>query len=282
MVAERIASRKVFASATSTMERHMRIRGFAPSTPCWVELASTDPARAQDFYAGLFGWEPAGDRFRRDGRAVAGLTRAGGDRAAGWLPYLAEADLGAALERVTAAGGRRLSGPTLGHGGRFAIVADRSGAALGLWSSDGFAGAQAAGEPGTMAWPELLTADATSAAVFYGQAFGWLLRDEFDGTGQRGDWLNQAHDAMAGLAPGAGPARWRAGFQVADCAEAAQSCLRLGGEVRAEPERLGLGTYAELADPYGAVFAVCAPAERPVELTLSFDALVGMSLTYPG
>jgi predicted enzyme related to lactoylglutathione lyase len=264
------------------MERHMRIRGFAPSTPCWVELASTDPARAQDFYAGLFGWEPAGDRFRLDGRAVAGLRRSGADRPAGWLTYLAEADLDQGLERVAAAGGHCLSGPTPGHDGRFAIVTDRSGAALGLWSADGFTGAQAAGEPGTMAWPELLTDDATTAAVFYGQAFGWLLRDEFDGTGQRGDWLNQAHDAMAGLAPGGRPARWRAGFQVADCAEAAEACLRLGGRVLGEPESQGLGTYAELADPYGAVFTVCAPAERPVELTLSFDALVGMSMTYPG
>jgi uncharacterized protein len=269
------------------MERHMRIRGFAPSTPCWVELASTDPARAQDFYAALFGWEPAGDRFRLDGRAVAGLTRAGDDRAAGWLTYLAETDLESALDRVTAAGGRCVRRPAPGHGGRSAVVADRSGAELGLWAAEGFAGAQAAGEPNTMAWPELLTDDATTAAVFYGQAFGWLLRDEFDGTGQRGDWLNRAHDAMAGLAPiPAGergrPARWRAGFQVADCDAAAEHCRRLGGRVRSEPERLGLGTYAELADPYGAVFAVCAPAERPVELTLSFDALVGMSMTLPG
>jgi len=54
----------------------MRIRGFAPATPCWVELASADPARAADFYAGLFGWEPAGDRFKLNGRAAAGLTRA--------------------------------------------------------------------------------------------------------------------------------------------------------------------------------------------------------------
>ena len=52
----------------------MRIRGFAPGTPCWVELASADPGRAQDFYASVFGWEPAGDRFKLRGRAVAGLA----------------------------------------------------------------------------------------------------------------------------------------------------------------------------------------------------------------
>jgi predicted enzyme related to lactoylglutathione lyase len=264
------------------MERHMRIRGFAPSTPCWVELASTDPARAQDFYAGLFGWEPAGDRFRLDGRAVAGLTRARDDRPAGWLTYLAAPDLGAALEQVAAAGGRCLSWPSEGHGGRRAVVADRAGATLGLWQADGFAGAQAGGEPNTMAWPELLTDDATTAAVFYNQAFGWLLRDGFDGTGQRGDWLTEAHNAMAGLAPGGRPARWRAAFQVEDCADAVAQCRWRGGAAVSEPAAMDLGTYAELADPFGATFAVAAPAERPVELAVSFDSLVGMGLSFPG
>jgi hypothetical protein len=45
---------------------------------------------------------------------------------------------------------------------------------------------------------------------------------------------------------------------------------------------MSLGTYAELADPYGATFAVAAPAHMPVELSLSFDTLVGMELTFPG
>src|SRR3954454_2176776 len=184
----------------------MRIRGFATATPCWVELASTDPARAQDFYAALFGWEPAGDRFRLVDRAVAGLIRSRDGRPDGWLTYLAAPDLDAALEQVAAAGGRCLSRPFEGHGGRAAIIADRGGAALGLWQANGFAGAQSGGEPNTMAWPELLTDDATTAAVFYGRAFGWLLRDEFDGTGQRGDWLTRAREAMAGLAPGGRPA----------------------------------------------------------------------------
>ena len=59
------------------MERHMRIRGFAPSTPCWVELTTADPARAAGFYADLFGWRIEGDRFLKDGRVVASGPAAG-------------------------------------------------------------------------------------------------------------------------------------------------------------------------------------------------------------
>ena len=260
----------------------MRIRGFAPATPCWVELASTDPGRAQDFYAELFGWEPAGDRFRLDTRAVAGLTRARPDRPAGWLTYLATPSLEDTLERVAAAGGRCLSWPADAHGGRAAMIADRGGAALGLWQCGDFTGAQTTGEPNTMAWPELVTDDPQDAVAFYHRAFGWLLRDEQDSDGTRGDWLTTGHDAIAGLVPGARTPRWRAAFQVIDCALVADACLDLGGRVVRAPSPMSLGTYAELADPWGATFAVAAPAHVPVELSLSFDTLVGMELTFPG
>jgi predicted enzyme related to lactoylglutathione lyase len=253
----------------------MRIRGFAPSTPCWVELACAEPGRAQEFYAALFGWEPAGDRFRLGGRAVAGLTRTRPGRPAGWLTYLATPDLGAAVQRFAAAGGRCLRGPMDGHGGQGAIVADPSGATLGLWQAAGFPGAQVAGEPGTMAWPELLTDDTAAAAAFYGRALGWLLRDD-------AEWLTPAHDAVAGLAPGGRTARWRCAFQVADCTAAVAAAEDLGARVVVEPTEMGLGSYAELRDPWGASFAVAAPASRPVELTLSWNALTGMELTFPG
>jgi predicted enzyme related to lactoylglutathione lyase len=87
---------------------------------------------------------------------------------------------------------------------------------------------------------------------------------------------------MAGLVPGGRPARWRVAFQVIDCDQLVDACLDLGGRVVLPPSPMSLGTYAELADPYGATFAVAAPARMPVELSLSFDTLVGMELTFPG
>lgn len=258
----------------------MRIRGYAPATPCWVELASTDPGRAQDFYAELFGWEPAGDRFRLDGRAVAGLTRSGIGRPGGWLTYLAAPDVEAAVHQVTSAGGWCLSRPADAHGGRAAIVSDTGGAAFGLWQAGDFAGAQTAGEPNTMAWPELVTEDPRLAAEFYGQAFEWSLRGESIADDSRGDWLTASRDAVAGLVPGCGRTHWRAAFQVVDCNRAADACLALGGRVIAEPSAMNLGTFAELADPFGSGFAVAAPA-RSGRQELSLDTLVGMDLTFP-
>jgi predicted enzyme related to lactoylglutathione lyase len=253
----------------------MRIRGFAPATPCWVELASEEPGRAQEFYASLFGWDPAGDRFRWRGGAGAGLPRTRPGPPAGWLTYFAAEDLGRAVHRFAAAGGRCLSGPTAGRGGQGAVVADPSGATLGLWQASEFAGAEMAGEAGSMAWPELMTDDPARAERFYGSAFGWLLRDGIE-------WLTPGHDAVAGLAPGGRVASWRAAFQVDDCAATVATAADLGAEVVIAPTDMGLGLIAELRDPWGTPFAVTAPTSRPVDLMLTFSAMAGMELTFPG
>ncbi|GAA4589915.1 VOC family protein [Actinoplanes octamycinicus] len=220
----------------------------------------------------MFGWESAGDRFKLGGRAVAGLTRSGATRPDGWLTHLSTPDLEETLEQVALSGGVCVSDPADAHGGRRAIVADPAGAVIGLWEPDDFAGAQAGGEPGTMSWPELITDDPSAAALFYGSAFGWLLRHDFG----VGEWLNQAHDAIAGLASGYRGAWWRAAFQVEDIQATADLCERLGGALLAEPAEAGLSEFAELRDPFGARFTVAAPLHRPVELTVSLGSLGGL------
>ncbi len=256
----------------------MRIRGFAPSTPCWVELTTSDPDDAAGFYAGLFGWQVEGDRFLLDGRAVAGIGRTRPERPEGWLTYLAAPELEATAERVTRAHGRALTWPEERPGARTAIVTDSSGAVFGLWQAAGFAGAQVRGEPGTMEWSDLLTGDASEATAFYGSVFGWKLTHEFGS----GEWLTEAHDSVAGLITGRYGTRWQPSFQVADATEAIDRCAGLGGRVVAGPVEMGLGCYVEMADPLGAPFAVTAPVHRPVELSVAYNDIIGMELTYGG
>jgi predicted enzyme related to lactoylglutathione lyase len=256
----------------------MRIRGFAPSTPCWVELTTSDPDDAAGFYGGLFGWQLDGDRFTLDGRAVAGLSRSRADRPEGWLTYLATTDLPATTERVTRAYGRALTWPEERAGACSAIVADAAGAVFGLWQAAGFAGMQVRGEPGTMAWADLLTGDTASATSFYSQVFGWTLTHEFGS----GEWLTEAHDSVAGLVTGRYGARWQPSFQVADCEDVIDRCTGLGGRVVNGPVEMGLGRYVEMVDPSGAPFAVTAPVPREVKLDVAYNDIIGMELTYGG
>ncbi|MFI5496144.1 VOC family protein [Actinoplanes sp. NPDC051859] len=260
----------------------MRLRGFAPGTPCWVELASADPARSADFYTRLFGWETAGDRFTLGGEAVAGFTSVHAERPVGWMTYLTEHNVEASLLRVQEAGGSVVSPPADANGGRSAVIADPAGARLGIWEPRGFTGAQVGGEAGTMTFPELLSDDAVAAAKFYGQAFGWLLRDEFGSDGTRGEWITTAHDAMAGLAPSRGGSWWRAAFHVADCVETLEDARAYGATVVSRARDLGFGTYAELLDPAGVPFSIASPAAIPIELTMSITRSRGMELTFGG
>jgi predicted enzyme related to lactoylglutathione lyase len=256
----------------------MRIRGFAPSTPCWAELSSADPVRTAGFYGRLFGWELDGDRFLLDGRPVAGIGPAQADCAEGWLTYLATGDLEQTVGRVASAHGRCLTWTNERAGARSTVVADASGAVFGLWQSTGFAGAQLRGEPGTMAWSDLHTADVPAATSFYGSVFGWTLTTTFGS----GEWLTEAHDSVAGVIPGWGNARWQPSFEVTDTAAASELCARMGGRVLSGPVEMGLGSYVEMVDPFGATFAVTAPVYRPVELSVHYNNLAGLELTYRG
>ena len=62
------------------------------------------------------------------------------------------------------------------------------------------------------------------------------------------------------------PPHWLVYFAVSDCEGSAALCQSLGGSVRVPPTDVaGVGRFAVLADPQGAVFAVIAtdPAMGP-------------------
>lgn len=115
-------------------------------TVWWSELMTRDVAAARDYYAQVCGWEWAtmpmsdGDYHvaSRNGRMVAGMM----DIAAmagmtgippHWFTYLAVDDVDAAVAATRAAGGIVHREPWDVPGvGRIAIVADPSGASVGL------------------------------------------------------------------------------------------------------------------------------------------------------
>ena len=82
----------------------MRVRGYAPATPCWTVLSSADPGASADFYGGLFGWTTAAaddgtTTFLLRDLAVAGLAAAPG-RPSAWLTYVSTEDIEATAGRV--------------------------------------------------------------------------------------------------------------------------------------------------------------------------------------
>jgi uncharacterized protein len=111
----------------------------------WDELLTSDPEAATAFYRGVFGWtaEPMdmGEMgvytlFKKaDGESVAGMMQKRRDEAgpAIWMPYLGADDVDTRAAKATKLGAQTLVEPMqIESVGRFAVLADPTGAAFGL------------------------------------------------------------------------------------------------------------------------------------------------------
>jgi predicted enzyme related to lactoylglutathione lyase len=113
-----------------------------PKEWVWLDLWTADVSRAADFYRSVVGYElrplPA-DGERRGVHLVSGgharagvMQREDAKTTAVWLPYVRVTDARAATERARAAGGRVLREPQAVGAATVAIVADPTGAPVGI------------------------------------------------------------------------------------------------------------------------------------------------------
>ncbi|MCM6777636.1 VOC family protein [Nocardia sp. CDC159] len=253
---------------------------FKPGDPCWVELYTGDTDRAVAFYGELFGW--TADRaeefggyitFRKDGNAVAGGMR--NDGADGspdqWTVYLAAPDAQAVADAAAEHGGRVVLPPMpVGELGSMAVLADPSGAGVGVWQPGvhtGFgafgmvSGGQWRDHVGYPSWFELHTPEYERALSFYREAFGWqdpfVISDapEFRYTTIHSEspMLGGVMDA-GGFLPAGSPGGWQIYFGVEDVDAAVKTVVALGGSVDEEPVDTPYGRMAAVVDPGGVRF----------------------------
>ncbi|MEV8514369.1 VOC family protein [Dactylosporangium sp. NPDC051484] len=245
----------------------MRVRGYAPATPCWSVLTSGDTAAAAAFYCGLFGWttteaDDGTTLFLLRDLAVAGLVPSPTGQSA-WLTYISTENVDATADLVVEAGGTVLQPPAeAGTRGRAALFADSAGAAFGAWQRGRFAGAQVQDEPGTVCWSETVTQDVPTAATFYGKVFGWTEREgTSDAIHEYHDWVC-ANRVVGGVSllgdeyPPGTPPHWRTIMSIDDCEGFMARTPELGGSVLVGPIDAGIGHAAYLVDPTGGAFLV--------------------------
>ncbi|PVG82374.1 glyoxalase [Nocardioides gansuensis] len=268
-------------------------RTYPEGVTSWIELEHRDLAGAQAFYSGLFGWTfddvtSPGQQSRHlvarlDGQDVAGLagpTTPGEVGDPGWQTFVAVDDVGRALARVEAAGGRTVRGPDeAGQHGWTAACTDSSGVPFRLRQAGLRAGAQLTNAPGAWNFSDLHTDDPEGSAAFYADVFGWAFADLGFATMIRrpgyGDHLAATSDpdiharqsgvsVPAGFAdaigwlvraePGEQP-HWHVTFTVADRDDAVDAVVRLGGAVLRRTDS-DWTREALVRDPQGAVFSV--------------------------
>jgi len=253
---------------------------YAPGTPSWVDLSTTDPAAAQEFYGALFGWtftdqsdDPSNPYWvaRRDDRDAAGLmAQPAPMRSAGvppmWGTHVSVADVDATTSQVEAAGGTVVAAPAdVMDVGRLSVIADPTGAVLCAWQAKSHVGAGVVNEPGSFAWNELLTPDVERASAFYHQLFGWDAHPLEMGPMQYTEFrLGDQSVAGAQPPPMPGiPPVWTVYFAVADTDATVADAIARGAQVIAEPMDIPPGRMAVLSDPQGAMFNVIRLANPP-------------------
>ena len=257
-----------------------QVKSYDAGTPCWIDLATSDPEGARRFYGGLFGWElevgPAEAMYYTQAR-IGGLPVAGlmGEPKpdgvpVGWTTYFATDDVDGTVKRITDSGGTVTMAPEdVMDQGRMAMAADPQGAMFGLWQAGRHFGSALVNEPGTICWNELMTPDLDATRRFYSAVFGYDWEDIDtgpDGPGYatfavEGRQVGGAMQLDPQQAGGAAPS-WMADFAVADTDATVDTARQLGGAISVPATDSSYGRFAILRDPQGGAFAIIRLAEE--------------------
>ncbi len=243
---------------------------------CWIELATTEPKSALEFYQRLFGWQVKdihmgeGEPYRmwqwngKDFGAMYELVAEQKQRGVPphWLSYVSVKDVEATAAKAKSLGGEVLMGPMdVSDAGRMAILQDAQGAVFALWQPRGHIGAVIAGEYGTFCWMELATHDTQQAGEFYTGLFGWQAETQQMESMAYTSFLNQGRPVGGMLEIGKDwgevPPHWLVYFRVEDCDRTTEKATAGGATLLSPPRDIPeVGRFAVLRDPQGAVFAV--------------------------
>ena len=250
-----------------------KVTKFPHGTFSWADTSSMDGAAAKQFYAELMGWDieetPMGDgefysMFKKDGSYTAALSQINEEQAASgmpsmWTSYVTVDDIDSLTSKVTELGGTVVMEPfDVLESGRMMVLIGPTGEGLALWQPKNHIGAGVVNDVGALTWNELMTTDPQKAQDFYGGLLGWTFDKSehmeyytIKNNGRPNGGIFPTPEGMEA------PPNWTVYFAVADIEKTVAKATELGGTViMPATEAQGVGTFATLADPAGAVFAV--------------------------
>jgi len=242
--------------------------------PIWTDLSTSDPAAARDFYAKLFGWkvevnpDPQYGGYalaKLGGKDVAGIgPKQMAEQPSAWLIYIGTPDADETTKKAQAAGGTVIAPPMeIGDQGKMSVIADPSGAAIGVWQGTKMTGAQVYDQPNSMGWAELNSRGVEKATAFYQKLFGWGLKKSEGGeNAPEYTEFQLSGTSVAGgmemnpMVPKEVPSYWMVYFNVDDVDKAFKKAKDLGAQEMLAPDDFPGGRFAIVSDPQGATFGL--------------------------
>jgi uncharacterized protein len=237
---------------------------------CWINLLSTDPAAARQFFGALLHWTfdempGMGHLVRAGGEPFAGLFDVNAPGAPpGMKPMIGVMikvdDADATCARIAQLGGSHQPPFDIGTNLRMAVCHDPNGAKFDLFQpltqKETTVDGRVHGAP---CWFETITSDTARAGAFYEALFGWTP------TTQQFHWGTYTTYSRAG-APVAGmmpllaemapmTSHWGVYFMVRDIEESAKLAPTLGGNVFLPITPIpGVGRFCGVGTPEGLAF----------------------------
>lgn len=257
------------------------VTSYAPGTPSWSELSTTDEAGALAFYGALFGWEDEPNEMgpgsyyhmqKVRGLYACAIYQQGEEERTQnvpphWNIYFTVEDVENTIGSITRNGGQVVFGPMdVFEAGRMAMCQDPQGAFFAIWQPKMHIGAQVKLETGAMFWHELLTTDREAAIEFYIAALGVERGTVMQP--QEYAMINAGGTEVAGvmqITPEMGefPPHWTVYFGVDDVDAAVEKAQSLGATVYVPGTDIvplegqpAIGRFAALGDPQGAAFSI--------------------------
>lgn len=238
----------------------------------WLELITTDPTAAEEFYGPLLGWtfqDRNGDRLILANQIEVGeIAQDDGSNAPPhWLPYIhVPTTIEDAIRAVEANGGKHLRSDEIAGDVRWATLTDPDGAVVAAIQNLHDSEPKPTVWPtpiGTASWYAIAGTDLAATASFYASVFGY---DQPDPTEEfsiiNTPVLTTGSTLRAGVLPAseALQPRWIPYFVVADADQILTSAIDLGGKpitpVMAIPQ---IGRILGITDPQGATFFAHQP-----------------------
>ena len=256
---------------------------YAPGTFCWVELGTTDGEAAKKFYTQLFDWtftdSPIGPgmvytMLKLNGKDVGALYKMPEEMTSqgippNWLSYVSVKSADETSDKAKTLGGALMKEPfDVMDVGRMSVIQDPTGAVFAIWQAGTHAGAGIYNVPNSLCWNELATPDTAKAGEFYSGLFGWGKEVKDMGEMTYTLFINGERQAGGMYKPtpemGEIPPNWLAYFAVDDADAKVAKANELGGTIIVPPMDIpGVGRFAVIQDPQGAVFGIIELNQPP-------------------